>query len=59
MDENCDNRLTRINPVQIIQIRSESQSFNGSFDVLLDVGGRVGDGTITVENIEPTFRGDC
>lgn len=44
--------------MQIVQIWGEAQSFNSTLDVLLDVGGGVGDAAIS-ENIEAAFRGDC
>lgn len=28
--------------MQIVQIRGKAKSFNGPFDILLDMGGRIG-----------------
>lgn len=36
------DKLTGVNSMQIIQIRGEAKSFNGPFNILLDMGGRIG-----------------
>jgi hypothetical protein len=38
---------TRINSMQVVQVRSEAESFDGPFDVLLDMGGRIGHSALT------------
>lgn len=50
---------TGVDPVQIVEIRSETESLNGAFDVLLNVRSRVGDRTIPSDDVEATFRSDC
>lgn len=41
------SRPTRINAMQVVEIGSEAESLNGTLDVLLDVGGRVGHWSIS------------
>lgn len=48
---------TGINPVKVVKIWCKSEAFNSAFDVLFNVGGRVGD-SATAEDIETTFRGN-
>jgi hypothetical protein len=48
---------TRVNPVEIVEIRREIKAFNGSLDVLLNMGSRVGDAALA-KDIEATLRGD-
>jgi hypothetical protein len=43
--------------MQIVQIWSETESFDCAFDVLLDVSGRIGDLAVP-ETIETTFGGN-
>jgi hypothetical protein len=38
--------LTRIDAVKIVQVRRETQALDRSFDVRLDVFGRVGDSSV-------------
>jgi hypothetical protein len=50
--------------VQIVQIRRKAEPLNRSVDVLLDVGGRVGDcaegaALICAEGVEAAFGGNC
>lgn len=49
--------LTGINPVEVVKIWCEAEAFNCAFDVLFNVGGRVGDSAAT-EDIKTTFGGD-
>lgn len=44
--------------MQVVKIRGKAQSFDGAFDVLLNVRGRIGDRTTPSEDIETTFRGN-
>ena len=41
------NSLTRIYPMEVIQIGSKAEPINGACNVLLDVRGRIGDATTT------------
>lgn len=43
--------------MEIVEIRREAKAFNGSLDVLLNMGSRVGDAALA-EDIEATLRGD-
>lgn len=43
--------------MQVVKIRSKAQSFDGAFDVLLNVRGGIGDGSISFD-VEATFRGN-
>jgi len=49
---------TGINPVKVVKIRCKAEAFNSAFDVLFNVGGRVGD-SAAAEDIETTLGGDC
>ena len=48
---------TRINSMQVVEIRCESEALDGSIDICLDVGGRVGD-TANPKDIETALRSD-
>lgn len=48
---------TGINPVEVVKIRCKAEAFNSAFDVLFNVGGRVGD-SAAAEDIETTLGGD-
>lgn len=50
--------LTGINPVQVIQIRSEAQSLNSPFNILLNMGCGIGDGITATEDIKTTLGGN-
>lgn len=43
--------------MQVVKIRSKAQSFDGAFDILLNVRGGIGDGPISLD-VETTFRGN-
>jgi hypothetical protein len=43
--------------VEIIEIRRETKAFNGSLNVLLDMGNRVGDAALA-KDVDATLRGD-
>lgn len=45
--------------MQVVQIRSKAQSLNGALNVLLDMRGGVGDGTLAREDVEATLRSNC
>jgi hypothetical protein len=40
--------------MQVVQVRGKAKSFDGSFDILLDVGGRIGHSALT-KHIETTL----
>lgn len=44
--------------MQIIQIRSKTESIDGSFDILLDMVRWIGNWTISPDDIETAFRGN-
>lgn len=44
--------------MEIVQVRSEAESLNRAFNVLLDVRGRVGDYSLTPKRDNATFRGN-
>lgn len=44
--------------MQIVQIGRKPESLNGSFDVLLDMRGGVGDGDIPSNDVETTLGGN-
>lgn len=46
---------TRINAMQVVQVRSEAQSLDGAFNVLLDMRGGVGDGSLAGKDVEATL----
>lgn len=48
---------TGINPVKVVKIRCKAEALNSAFDVLFNVGGRVGD-SAAAEDIETTLGGD-
>ena len=50
---------TGVDPVKIVQIRSESESVNRSLDVFFDMAGRVGDSALGSEDVKSTFGGHC
>lgn len=43
--------------MQVVKIRSKAQSFDGMFDVLLNVRGGIGNGKVSLD-VETTFRGN-
>lgn len=45
--------------MQIVQIRSKAESFDGALDVILDMRCRIGDRVVSLEDLEATFRRDC
>ena len=47
--------LTGVDSVQVVQVWSESQSFNCAVNILLDMGSGVGDRAISFKNAEATF----
>lgn len=46
---------TRINSMEIVEVWSKAEPFDSSLYIFLDVRGRVGDTSITVEDVETTF----
>ena len=44
--------------MQVVQVRGKAKSFDGPFDILLDVGGRIGHSALT-KHIETTLWSDC
>lgn len=46
--------------MEVVEVRSKTESLYGAFDVLLDVRRRVCDFPVSpIEAIEPAFRGNC
>lgn len=45
--------------MQVVQVRSEAQPFNGSFNILVDMRSGVGDCALSGKDVEATFRGNC
>ena len=50
-----DAGRTRVNSMQIVQVRREAESFNGAIDILLNMRSRVCDRTVP-EDVEATLR---
>lgn len=50
---------TGIDSVEIVEIRGETKSVDGSLDVFLDVSGRVGNRPLGSEDVESTLGGHC
>lgn len=44
--------------MEIVQVGSKTQSFDSTFDILLDMRGRVRDSSSFPENLETAFRRD-
>lgn len=40
--------------MQVVQVRGKAKSFNGPFDIFLDMGGRIGHSSLA-EDIKTTF----
>lgn len=48
-------KRTRIDPVQVVEVRREAKSLDGALDILLDMRGGIGDGAIA-EHVKAAFR---
>jgi hypothetical protein len=52
-----EHQHTWVYAMQIVEIRSEAEPLDSPFNILLDVGSRIGDFTVS-KAVEATFRGN-